>query len=144
MYIYDNDFKSFANMQELKLVLLNDLLEYNMFNFKKMKYLRQVEIVIDSSIYYDYTLCDKPIGLIWEDYEEYAEKPGFVVDMDYMMKGGVKIYDMEDFRSFIRDVAKGIDRLKDERREIRDFANYSTDGKNSKRVVDFIIEQAKL
>ena len=97
-----------------------------------------------SSIYYDYTLCDKPIGLIWEDYEEYKQNPGFAVDMDYMMKGGVKIYNLEDFKAFIRDIARGVDKLKDERREIRDIANYSTDGKNAERVVDFIIEKAKL
>ena len=33
---------------------------------------------------------------------------------------------------------------KAERREIRDFANFSTDGKNTDRVVDFIIEKAKI
>ena len=97
-----------------------------------------------SSIYFDFTLCDKPIGLIWEDYEEYKQNPGFAVDMDYFMKGGVKIYNLEDFKAFIRDIAEGVDKLKDERREIRDIANYSTDGKNAERVADFIIEKAKL
>ncbi len=97
-----------------------------------------------SSIYYDYTLCDKPIGLVWEDYDEYKKKPGFAVNMDQMMKGGVKIYDLDDFKGFIQDVANGVDKLKDERREIRDFANCSIDGKNTQRVVDFIVEKAKL
>ena len=97
-----------------------------------------------SSIYYDYMLCDKPIGLVWEDYEEYQKNPGFAVDMDYMMKGGVKIYNLEDFKAFIKDVSDGVDRLKEERREIRDVANYSTDGRNSERVADFIIEKANL
>ena len=97
-----------------------------------------------SSIYYDYTLCDKPIGLIWEDYEEYCENPGFAVDMDYMMKGGCKIYNIEDLKLFINDISTGIDRLQKERREIRDFANCSTDGRNAERVVDFLIEKANL
>ena len=97
-----------------------------------------------SSIYYDYTLCDKPIGLIWEDYEEYKQNPRFAVDMDKMMKGGVKIYNIDDLKLFVRDVADGVDKLKEERREIRDLANYSVDGKNSKRVVDFIIDKARL
>ncbi len=97
-----------------------------------------------SSIYFDYTLCDKPIGLIWEDYEEYAKNPGFAVDMDAAMKGGVKIYTLEELENFVQDVATGVDRLKQERREVRDLYNYSTDGKNSERVVDFLIEKAKL
>lgn len=97
-----------------------------------------------SSIYYDYTLCDKPIGLIWEDYNEYEKNPGFAVDMNYAMKGGVKIYNLNDFKNFISDVANGVDALADERREIREFANYSTDGCNSQRVVDFILEKAKI
>ena len=97
-----------------------------------------------SSIYYDYTLCDKPIGLIWEDYDIYKDNPGFAVNMDYMMKGGVKIYNLEDLKAFIKDVSNNVDRLKDERREIRDFANFSADGNNSSRVVDFIVEQLKI
>lgn len=97
-----------------------------------------------SSVYFDYTLCDKPIGLVWEDYKEYEKKPGFALDMDYYMKGGVKIYKLEEFKSFIIDVAHGNDRLKKERREIRDISNYSTDGKSSKRVVDYIMKEAEL
>lgn len=97
-----------------------------------------------SSIYYDYTLCDKPIGLIWEDYEEYKRNPGFAVDMDDMMKGGVKIYRLEELKAFIHDVADETDALREERREIRDRVNYSADGKNAERVVDFIVQTAQL
>ena len=97
-----------------------------------------------SSIYYDYTLCDKPIGLTWEDYAQYAENPGFAVDMDYVMQGGVKIYTVEDFKAFLEDVAQGRDRLQKERREIRDFANAFSDGKSTQRAVDEMIKRAKL
>ena len=93
-----------------------------------------------SSIYYDFTLCDKPIGLIWEDYDEYKENPGFAVDMDFMMKGGVKIYSIKDFRKFIEDVARGNDRLKIERNEIRDFANGFNDGQSASRVANFLLQ----
>jgi len=97
-----------------------------------------------SSIYYDYTLCDKPIGAIWEDFNEYKENPGFSVDIDYWMKGAEKIYTCADLQQFIIRVAKGIDLLKDERHEIRNKANYANDGNNSKRVVDKIVELAHL
>lgn len=97
-----------------------------------------------SSIYYDYTLCDKPIGLIWEDYEEYKKNPGFSIDVDFVMKGGKKIYCLDDLKAFLDNVSNGIDYLKSERRVIRDFANCSTDGRNSERVVNFIIDKSKL
>ena len=97
-----------------------------------------------SSIYFDYTLCDKPIGLIWEDYADYENNPGFALDMEYYMKGGVKIYNAEEFCSFIKDVADGRDALREERRKIREISNYAEDGQSSIRVTDFIIQKAKL
>ena len=97
-----------------------------------------------SSIYYDFTLCDKPIGVIWTDIESYRENPGFAVDLDFYLKGAEKIYTFEEFKRFIFKVANEIDELKTERNEIKEFVNFSTDGKNAQRVVDFIIEKADL
>lgn len=97
-----------------------------------------------SSIYFDYLLCDKPIGAVWEDIEEYKKNPGFCIDVDHYMKGAFKIYNLNDLIKFIDNVSKEIDDLKKERAEICKYANYSKDGKNSKRVVDFIIEKGKL
>lgn len=97
-----------------------------------------------SSVYFDYTLCDKPIGVIWEDIDEYRSFPGFAMDLDYYLKGAVKIYNRDDFAAFLQEVAEGKDRLQVERREIRDVTNYSTDGKNAERVVAFIAEKAGL
>ncbi|MBQ8322985.1 MAG: CDP-glycerol glycerophosphotransferase family protein [Clostridia bacterium] len=97
-----------------------------------------------SSIYYDFTLCDKPIAAIWEDIEEYKVNPGLIKDYEFYMKGAEKIYNLEEFIGFISNVAKGIDLLKKERNEIKNLINCSTDGKNSERVVDFIIEKAGL
>lgn len=94
-----------------------------------------------SSIYYDFTLCDKPIALVWEDVEEYKEKPGLVDGYEFYTKGGEKIYTIEDFEGFIDRISKGIDVLKEERNEIKGLSNYADDGQNSKRVVDFIMEK---
>lgn len=97
-----------------------------------------------SSLYFDYTLADKPIGVVWEDIDEYRVFPGFAVDLDYYLKGAEKIYTIEELCAFIYDVAHGKDSLRQERREIRDVVNISTDGMNSSRVVDFIVEKAGL
>ena len=97
-----------------------------------------------SSIYFDYLLCDKPIGAVWEDIEEYRIKPGFCTDIDYYMQGANKIYNLEDLSKFIQDLSKNIDNLKEERNKICKEVNYSKDGNNTKRVVDFIIDKGEL
>ncbi len=97
-----------------------------------------------SSIYYDFLLCDKPIGLVWEDYEEYKESVNFAIDMDVLMKGGEKIYNLDDFGKFLKNIANGIDPLKKERDEVSLWANYSRDGKSAERVADFVIKTANL
>ena len=142
---FAQDVSKLISLQLSNLVFINDNF-FTEHDITSYQFVGSCDALITdySSIYYDYTLCDKPIGLIWEDYEEYSKTPGFAVDMSKMMKGGVKIYNFDDFISFICDISQGVDRLKEERRIIRDYANYSTDGKNSKRVVDFIIEKAKL
>ncbi len=97
-----------------------------------------------SSVYFDYLMCDKPVGFVWEDYEEYKATVNFAVDMDYYMKAGEKIYTLEDFDVFLHNLASGNDRLQAERAEISAWANYSRDGKSAQRVTDFIIEKAGL
>lgn len=97
-----------------------------------------------SSIYYDYMLCEKPIALVWEDYEEYKRTPGFAVDIEKYMSGGEKIYQLDEMEAFLKRVAQNKDILKGERSRICSLVNYSTDGKNAARVVDFIVEKAHL
>ena len=97
-----------------------------------------------SSIYFDYLLCDKPVAVVWEDIEDYKKSPGFSIDVDEMMKCASKIYTLEDFEQFLKDVSCGNDKYRELRKEINVWANYSNDGENTKRVVDFIIEKAHL
>lgn len=97
-----------------------------------------------SSIYYDFTLCDKPIAVTWEDIEEYKKSPGLIDNYECYMIGAEKVYTLEDLKRFLSDVSSGRDSLKNERSEIRDLMNISADASNSKRVVDFIIEKADL
>jgi len=97
-----------------------------------------------SSIYYDFTLCDKPIALIWEDYEEYKKVPGFADGVDELLCGGEKVYTLSELEDFVGNVAKGVDRLGDKRRLICLKVNHNGDGHSSERVVDFIIDKAEL
>jgi len=95
-----------------------------------------------SSVFYDFLLCDKPIAVAWEDVEEYKNNPGFAVDIEEMMKCANKVYDLDDLLVFIDNLVEGKDPYKNQREEICEWANYSTDGNNTARVVDFIIEKA--
>jgi CDP-glycerol glycerophosphotransferase (TagB/SpsB family) len=97
-----------------------------------------------SSIYYDFTLRDKPVAAIWEDIEDYRRNPGFAVDVDFYMKGAEKIYTVEDFIAFIQRVGNGEDILKDERNKIKTMVNEFEDGESTKRVAEFVIEKAGL
>ena len=91
-----------------------------------------------SSIYFDYLLVDKPIAAIWEDIEEYRKNRGFAIDPDYYMKGAYKVYNEEDFISFLEEVASGRDSMKEQRKDIIGVIHEHPDFQSTKRVVDFI------
>lgn len=96
-----------------------------------------------SSVYYDYLLTDKPIGLVWEDVEEYKQKQGFALDPDLVFSGGEKLYNVEDFCAFIRRIAHGEDLLREQRRANRALTNFHQDDQACKRVAEFLEEQLK-
>ena len=93
-----------------------------------------------STVYYDYLLCDKPIGLCWEDFDEYNKNEGFTVDVNYVMSGGEKIYNTEEFCDFIKRVSNGEDVLRNEREKIKKVVHKYCDSDSTKRVVDYIEE----
>lgn len=97
-----------------------------------------------SSVYYDYTLRDRPICVIWEDVDSYRKFPGFAVNLETMLTGAEKVYTIEELCEFVRRVANGVDRVRNERRVIRDLVHYSTDGRNAERSADYIVRMARL
>ena len=97
-----------------------------------------------SSVYFDYTLLDKPIAAVLEDLDEYKENPGFVIDLEKYLAGAEKVFSIEDLCSFVEEVSSGEDRLQDERKAICNLTNTYQDGRNAERTVDYIVEKAKL
>lgn len=87
-----------------------------------------------SSVYYDYLLCDKPIGLCWEDFEEYRENEGFVINPEEVMAGGHKIFNTDDCLRFLLTVESGSDALADSRHQLCDKIHLHQDGASSKRI----------
>lgn len=91
-----------------------------------------------SSVYYDYLLTDRPIGLCWDDYEDFKAREGFVVDMDTVMAGGEKLYTADDLCGFIARLAAGEDALQAERAKVTGLLHDYPDGNSTQRVVDRI------
>lgn len=91
-----------------------------------------------SSVYYDYLLCDKPIGLCWDDFEEYNKREGFTMNPHEILKGGEKLYNIKDLCSFVERIANGKDKLESERKEIKSLVHDNIDNKSTKRIVDYI------
>lgn len=92
-----------------------------------------------SSIYHDFLITNRPIGLTWEDYENYAKRPGFAIDMDYYMAGGEKIYNVDDLLCFLSNVICEKDSLVEKKREICGLIHQYCDGRSAERVVDYIL-----
>lgn len=94
-----------------------------------------------SSVYYDYLLCDKPIGLCWEDFEEYSQNEGFYDDPMVITRGGEKLWKPEDLCRFIADVRNGKDALQSVRQEQAKQIHSHLDCHAAKRIVDRIVNQ---
>ncbi len=97
-----------------------------------------------SSIYFDFLLCHKTVAVVWDDIEDYKKNPGLAIDVDKYMAGAHKIYCVQELCGFLEDLAADRDPLAEQRDEINTLANVADDDENSRRVVDFIVEKAKL
>lgn len=94
-----------------------------------------------SSVMYDYLLVNKPIGLCWEDIEEYKELEGLIFndeELESVTRGCSKIYTCDDMLQFIIDLASDNDYLKQQREETRSFLHKYTDANSTARVTDYI------
>lgn len=128
------------NLSHLKIISNKFLDEKGVLNYALMG--KSDALFTDySSTYYDYLLLDRPIGLCWDDYEEYSKREGFVVDMDVVMAAGEKLYTSDDMCGFITRLARGEDVLSAQRRQVIDMIHDYQDGNSTQRVVDYIAKK---
>lgn len=97
-----------------------------------------------SSVTYDFTLCDKPIALIWEDIEEYRKFPGIVSGIEKYLDCAHKIYNVDEMKRYLDIVQTGNDPLEEIRKKIKYEINYSVKPDNASRLTDFIIKESNL
>ena len=96
-----------------------------------------------STVYYDYLLTDKPIGLTTDDVNEYIEKRGFFYDDVYSVLKGVHIGDVDALLGFFRDVMNGVDEKYEERLEMKRRLHPYYEEDTAAIIGDIIIEKLK-
>ena len=91
-----------------------------------------------SSVYYDYLLVDRPIGLIIDDIEEFEKKSKFAYGRYTDFVKGTYINNLDDFEQFIISLKIGSDPYSEERKiAMNQYCQYK-DFKSTQRVCDFI------
>lgn len=96
-----------------------------------------------SSVYIDFLSVDKPIGFVLDDFEKYADDRGFVFDKPLQYMPGAHIYNIEDLKVFICEVANEIDSTKILRDTVGMKLNKFRDDKNAERVLNEILSFIK-
>lgn len=94
-----------------------------------------------SSVYYDYLLTDKPIGLVIDDLADYGRRNGFVYGEYKNFVKGDYIECLDDFFMFIYNIGHDIDINKEERQWAKNRYCEYQDFKSTDRVVDFIMKK---
>lgn len=87
-----------------------------------------------SSVYYDYLITRKPIGLAISDITEYVEKIGFVYENYYDEIKGHYIYNTKDLIDFINEINK---RTRISEKTVNKFHDFP-DSNSSERVYQFL------
>ncbi len=133
---------SINNLELTNFVLLyNEDLEKN--NIQLYQFVGSTDALITdySSIYYDYLLTGNPIGLTVDDFDTYSKDTGFVFDNVFEYIIGEHILNVDDFITFIKNIAEGKDILKKERKQITNKFHKYIDGNSTERVYNAIINE---
>ena len=88
-----------------------------------------------SSASLQFLLTGKPLAYVIPDYEEYAQKRGFVFDDPKHYMPGHIITTKEEFFSFLSDFANGNDPYPERRKEIRDEVHFYQDCNSCSRIL---------
>lgn len=95
-----------------------------------------------SSVIYDFLICDKPIGLCWEDLEEFRNNFGLVENaVEQIADACTIINSADDLKSFIDEISNGVDSKKYSRKTVNEYINKYSDGKSTERVTDYIVKE---
>lgn len=133
-----------------------DISKISEFNFSNLKYiyndffiknkitsydlLAQTDALVTdySSVFFDYLSTGKPIGLTFEDVEEYNKSPGFAIDTSIMTECSEMLNTPEDFERFFSNIALENDPLKGKRYEVMHKIDDFCDANSTERTLRWI------
>lgn len=96
-----------------------------------------------SAAYHEYLMLDRPLAVSVDDYEDYLKHVGFCFDFfDYIK--GFYMKNFSDLKSFISEVAEGIDSTREERMKSLLKIHKYVDANSTQRVVDYICGRVSL
>lgn len=94
-----------------------------------------------SSVYYDYLLTDKPIGLTIGDIDEYIAKRGFVYKNPLDILKGEYICDTDELITFLSNVKDNNDIAKEERTKVKNMLHTIQAANSAEMVGEYIISK---
>lgn len=129
-----SEFEGFSNLRFINEDFLNEK------GIENYALLRSSDALITdySSVYFDYLALDRPIGLIWEDVEEYVAREGLGINIDRFLCAGEKIYSIQELDGFFERLSLGIDSLSAKRRKLANEICSDLIGTSTERVTDRI------
>lgn len=135
---------NFSKRTFSNIVLMDQNLKYEM-NVSTANLMHSFDALISdySAAYHEFVMLDRPVALAIDDFEEYSSRTGFVFDYFEWIKG-VFLKTVPDLLHFVEDVANGVDSAKMEREMAARRIHKYIDNQSTKRVVDFLVEKAKL
>lgn len=136
------DVSCWKNELASNIVFVNDeILSENQIQLYEL--LSQSDALISdySSVYFDYLLTDRPIGLVIQDLNQYQNTRGFALENPLEILKGEYISSLNDLLTFLENVRLGIDRCGPERDRIKHLTNYHQDDRSTERVSEFLVEQ---
>lgn len=91
-----------------------------------------------SSVAVDYMLRNKPLAFVLEDEDLYRENRGFVFDNLHEYLPGVELYNFEDMKSFLSNVAQDMDPSEEKRHKLFPLMHSHQDGNSCKRILELV------
>lgn len=91
-----------------------------------------------SSVAVDYMLRDKPLAFVLEDEELYKENRGFMFDNLHDYLPGTELYNFEDMKSFLLDIAQDMDPSEEKRHKLFPLMHSHQDGNSRKRILELV------
>ena len=116
----------FSSMHNIKSLTSEDLrnAELDLYEFLSIT----DGLITDySSVGVDYLIVDKPIAYTLDDFQQYKESRGFLVEepLNYMV--GHHLYDLNDLKQFIIDIGNDNDAYRSRRREVASSLIFKSD-----------------